>query len=59
MRAAVGELYWARVLRASENDLETSTEALRRMYEVGVGVGRRLRVVVDIVARPAHAGTRG
>eukprot|EP00966_Prymnesium_polylepis_P063055 1463672-Prymnesium_polylepis.1 len=32
MRAAAGELYWARVLCASEGDLEASTEALRRMY---------------------------
>ena len=32
MRAAAGEFYWARVLRASEGDLEASTEALRRMY---------------------------
>eukprot|EP00966_Prymnesium_polylepis_P282580 6529376-Prymnesium_polylepis.1 len=32
MRVAAGPLHWARVLRASANDLETSTEALRRMY---------------------------
>ena len=32
MRQAAGPLAWARVLRASEGDLEASTEALRKMY---------------------------